>query len=115
MSTAPMAGSALIHIDHHTIRYSRPQPAMSESARRIVRLSRHWARMDRVRLHDDELYLIHIRMDLSALAGQYIADATMDLDAMAWASKEAAAGRRPEGPREAGRGRAVAPGGLTCK
>ncbi|MDA8521364.1 hypothetical protein [Acidovorax sp. NCPPB 4044] len=115
MRSSALGGSALIHIEHHTIRYSRPEPVMSITARRIVLLSRHLARMHRVRLHDDELYLIHLRMDLAALAGQYIAWATVDMDALCRASEASAAGLRTEGPRAAGRGRALASGGLTCK
>ncbi|SFE32856.1 hypothetical protein [Paracidovorax konjaci] len=114
MRSSSLGGSALIHIEQHTIRYSRPEPAMSITARRIVLLSRHLARMQRVRLHDDELYLIRLQQDLAGIAAQYIAWATVDMDSLARESEAAAAGLRTEGPRAAGRGRAVASGGVTC-
>lgn len=96
MSTAPMAGSALIHMDPCTIRYSRPEPAMSDSARRIVRCAHHLRQcMEHPQpsaWFDEHVYDVDTLLRI--YAQDYIDQAARDLDADHVRNCEAAAGRR---------------------
>ena len=92
-------------------------PPCSDSAARIVRLSfqlhvgalkapRKSARWELEQFDTEQL--------LRRLAAEYIADACLDLDALAWASKEAAAGRQARAPKARSAWGAAALKGVTC-
>lgn len=92
-------------------------PPCSDLAARIVRLSyrlhvgalnapRHSARFEQDQFDTERL--------LRRLAAEYIADACQDLDALAWASKEAAAGRAVGGQAQRRTPTARALKGVTC-
>jgi hypothetical protein len=96
-----------------------PDPRMSFAAMRIVRVSA-WLRFelgDPRRSAAWERELFDVEQLLRVYAADYIALACEDLDAQAWASKEAAAGRKAacataSAARRAGR--VAAPEGVRC-
>lgn len=92
-----------------------PQP-MSDAAFRIVRCAAS-LRMHLLTPQKSAWFDAHVfELDslLRGYAADYIAQACQDLDALAMASKEAAAGRPARAPKARSAGRSVASGGVTC-